>query len=91
VEDFSVQRKLLIVDDEEEIRDYLKDFFEYRDYSVLTAATKEEAMKALEDEKPLAALLDIRMRSSRDGIDPLQWKEAINKRLQEFGRHRMPH
>jgi DNA-binding response OmpR family regulator len=68
-----VQKKLLIVDDEEEIRDYLRDFFADRDYSVVTASTKEGAMKALEDEKPLAALLDIRMRTSRDGIDLLQW------------------
>lgn len=66
-------KKILIADDEDEIRKFLKEFFEDKGYSVLTAKTQEEAKEQLEREKPLVALLDIRMRSQRDGLEILTW------------------
>ncbi len=65
--------KLLIVDDEEEIRRFLSEFFTDRGYSILTASTKEEALLVLEREEPKIALLDIRMQGQRDGIEILRW------------------
>ena len=65
--------KLLIVDDEEEIRQFLSEFFVDRGHSVLTASTKEEALLLLEREKPQVALLDIRMKTQRDGVEILKW------------------
>ncbi|OGW89283.1 MAG: hypothetical protein A3G33_02720 [Omnitrophica bacterium RIFCSPLOWO2_12_FULL_44_17] len=66
-------KKLLIVDDESEIRDFLSEFFIGRKYTVVTAATKEDAYKALQEEKPHVALLDVRMKGPRDGIEILHW------------------
>lgn len=66
-------KKLLIVDDEKDIQDFLKEFFEARGYSVVTAGEKEEAKNALLREKPHAVVLDIRMKGQRDGIDLLCW------------------
>jgi DNA-binding response OmpR family regulator len=40
-------KKILLVDDEEEIRDFLKEFFEARSYQVFTAANLEEARNGL--------------------------------------------
>ncbi|OGX04366.1 MAG: hypothetical protein A3G87_01935 [Omnitrophica bacterium RIFCSPLOWO2_12_FULL_50_11] len=65
--------KLLIVDDEEEIREFLSEFFTERRYSVLTASTKDEALLLLEREQPAVALLDVRMKGQRDGVEILQW------------------
>lgn len=65
--------KLLIVDDEADIRQFLSEFFTERGYSVLTAGTKEEALPLLEGENPQVALLDIRMKGQRDGLEVLKW------------------
>ena len=69
-------KKILVVDDEEEIRDFLSEFFKERDYAVICASNPEEAMKAIQEEKPLVVLLDIRMRTPGDGIEILKWIRA---------------
>jgi len=68
-----MMKKLLIVDDETEILAFLKEFFEDRGYSVTTAASSDEARQALELEKPLVALLDIKMKTNEDGLELLRW------------------
>jgi DNA-binding response OmpR family regulator len=66
-------KKILLVDDEKEITDFLKEFFEARSYQVFTAANPEEARKLLEEVNPHVALFDIRMKSPRDGLELLEW------------------
>ena len=67
-------KKLLIVDDEDEITNFLAEFFQNLGYSVQTAGTKEEAFKVLLDYQPMVALLDVRMRGSdRAGLEILTW------------------
>ena len=66
-------KKLLVVDDEEEIRQFLLEFFEARDYTVVIAGTKEEACRKAQEERPHVALLDVRMRNQGDGLDVLKW------------------
>lgn len=66
-------RKLLVIDDEKDIRDFLREFFEARDYTVQTAGSLAEAQKAFEEEKPHVALIDIKMRTDRDGLEFLKW------------------
>ena len=73
--------KLLVVDDEEEIQDFLREFFANRGYSVVTAGNKEEACKVLLEEKPLVVLLDIRMRGARDGLEILEWIKGENLKV----------
>ena len=64
-------KKLLVVDDEVEICDFLKSFFEDRDFDVRTANSGEEAILAVEKEKPHVVLLDIHM-PGMDGMMTLR-------------------
>ena len=59
--------RLLVVDDEPEICDFLKSFFEDRDFEVQTAPSGEEALRQVDSFRPQVMLLDIKM----GGIDGL--------------------
>jgi len=63
--------RLLVVDDEPEICDFLKSFFEERDFEVQTALSGGEALKAVESFHPQIALLDIKM-GDVDGLTVLK-------------------
>ncbi len=67
--------KLLIVDDEDDVREFAANFFRKRKIDVITASSGEEALKKVETEKPDLILLDIRM----SGINGIQTLEAIRK------------
>jgi DNA-binding response OmpR family regulator len=56
--------KLLIVDDEQDVRDSLAEFFEDNGYDVFTAANGTDAWKSLDsDGAPRAVVLDLMMPS----------------------------
>ena|SRR3989338_4176380 len=57
----SGMKKLLVVDDETEICDFLKSFFEDRNYDVRTASSGEQALNAIKKELPHVVLLDVQM------------------------------
>ena len=63
--------KLLVVDDEKEICDFVRAFFSVRGYQVFTVSNGEEALKIVEREDPLIVLQDIRM-PGIDGIETLR-------------------
>lgn len=63
--------KMLVVDDEPEICEFLQSFFEERDFKVLTALSGEEALRVIEKERPEIILLDIKM-PGIDGIEVLK-------------------
>jgi DNA-binding response OmpR family regulator len=67
--------KLLIVDDEDDVREFAANFFRKRKIDVITAASGEEAVKKVEKDKPDLVLLDIRM----SGLNGIQTLEAIRK------------
>ena len=75
-----MQKKLLIVDDEIEICEFLKSFFEERNYQIKTATSGEQALKAVDEFKPSVVLLDIKM-SGVDGIQVLQKIKAKHPRI----------
>jgi len=53
--------KILVVDDEPGIREYLKEFLEGKGYAVTTASNGAEALTAVESGRPHVVLLDILM------------------------------
>ncbi|HOJ11637.1 MAG TPA: response regulator transcription factor, partial [Clostridiales bacterium] len=55
-----MKRKILIVDDEIDMLDMLRSFFELKDYEVFTALDGKEVMEKL-NEKPDLILLDVNM------------------------------
>ncbi|MCB9800088.1 MAG: response regulator [Candidatus Omnitrophica bacterium] len=68
--------KLLVVDDEIEICEFLKLFFEERGYQVSTAQSGEEALRKLDDQVHHVVLLDIHM----PGVDGLMTLKEIKGR-----------
>ena len=63
--------KLLVVDDELGICDFLRGFFAERGYDVLIANRGEEALRLIAEEEPKIMLLDIRM-PGMNGIEVLR-------------------
>lgn len=62
-------KRILVVEDEPFVRDDLVDFFEDRGFEVLAAGDADEAIRLLDEQPPVAALLtDIRMPGSMDGL-----------------------
>ncbi len=68
--------KILIIDDEEIIRDTLRDFFDFLGYMSQDVDNGLDGLKALEESKYDAAFVDIRM-SGIDGIDFLRRLKQI--------------
>jgi two-component system response regulator (stage 0 sporulation protein F) len=63
--------KLLIVDDEADVREFAANFFRKRKIEALTASSGEEALEMFEKHRPHLILLDIKM-SGIDGIETLR-------------------
>lgn len=61
--------KILITDDDQDIRDSLRAILEGEDYSVVTAADKAEGMEKVKDEKPDLMILDVMMAKLDDGFE----------------------
>ena len=72
--------KLLIVDDEPDVREFAKNFFTKRKLEVATAATGEEALRQVKEFKPDLTLLDI-MLGGIDGLEVLSKMKEINKNI----------
>lgn len=63
------QVKIVVVDDDEDIRQALQAVLESKDYAVITAENKEDGMRAIAEEKPALAILDVMMGTWQDGFD----------------------
>jgi CheY-like chemotaxis protein len=61
--------KILVVDDDRDIRDSLQAILEGRQYSVATAADREEGMAKIKTEKPDLLILDVMMSTWQDGFE----------------------
>ncbi len=63
--------KLLIVDDESDIREFARSFFKKRGIEVLTASGGREALDLIAKNSPILVLLDVRM-EEMNGIEVLR-------------------
>ena len=72
--------KLLIVDDEAEICEFLKSFFEDRDFKVATANNGAAALQQVERFGPEVVLLDIQM-PGMDGLQTLKKMKETHPQL----------
>ncbi len=61
----------MIVDDELDVREYLKNFFKRRKIDVITAESGEEAIELIGTQQPDLMILDVRM-AGIDGVETLK-------------------
>lgn len=76
----SARRKLLIVDDEQDICEFMKVFLGERNFEVLTALNADQALSITKTEKPQIVLLDIKMKGM-DGVGILKHLKDIDRNL----------
>lgn len=72
--------RLLVVDDEPEICDFLKSFFEDRDFEVRSATSGEQALQEVAAFRPNVMLLDIKM-GTVDGLSVLREVKKKDSKL----------
>ena len=63
--------RLLVVDNEIDICNFVKSFFEIRGFEVVPAYNGDDAMKALETVRPDLVILDVKMRRDEEGLEYL--------------------
>ena len=73
--------KILIIDDEESIRNTLKDILEYENYTVEMASDGEEGLKMVQDNDYSVVLCDVKM-PKMDGIEVLEKASKTNPETQ---------
>jgi len=61
--------KILITDDDQDIRDSVQALLESRNYEVITAADSIEGMEKIKSEKPDLIILDLMMATWQDGFE----------------------
>ena len=73
--DFSVGRRILIVDDQETILFFLRDRLEQLGFAIFTASSKAEALELLQKDSFQGILLDLEM----PGMDGLSMLSQLRK------------
>jgi two-component system NtrC family sensor kinase len=76
----TTEGKLLVIDDEEGVRDLLKTEFERRGYAVVVVSNGYEALRLLEDQSFDVVLCDIRM----PGMDGLETLATLQKQFPDL-------
>ena len=61
--------KIVVVDDDQDIRDSLQAILESNQFTVATAANKTEGMQKIKDINPDLAILDVMMDTWEDGFE----------------------
>ena len=74
-------KKILIVDDEEDIRELLRDFFTNKGFTILEAGDGPEALEIVQKEIPAVVLLDVQM-PEMSGIEVLK---RIKQKFPQIG------
>jgi CheY-like chemotaxis protein len=61
--------KILIIDDDQDIRDSVQVMLESHDYTVTTAANKDKGLAQIKEERPDLIVLDVMMDGFSDGFE----------------------
>ena len=61
--------KIVVVDDDQDIRDSFEAILQGAEYAVITAADKTEGMEKIRAERPDLAILDVMMSTWEDGFE----------------------
>lgn len=72
--------KLLIVDDEPDVREFASNFFRKRKFKIYSCPDGESAIDMVENEQPDLVLLDIKL-NRMDGIEALRKIREKNKQV----------
>ena len=72
--------RILVVDDEIDVCDFVKNFFEERNFQVYTALNGNDAIRIVRKDKPELILLDVRMKGM-DGIETLKKIREVDKKV----------
>ena len=72
--------RVLVVDDEPEAVELLREFLAAKGYEVLTASDGEEALCKVKEERPHLILLDVRM-PKMDGLEVLKQIREIDREV----------
>ena len=62
-------KKILIVDDQLEVRELVEVTMRVGDYQILKAQSCEEALEIVKDEKPELIIMDVMMPGGMDGLE----------------------
>ena len=73
-------KQILIVDDERDVREILRDFFKMQGYEVLVAEDGQNALDTFNSNKPDAAIVDIQM----PVMDGIKFSKKILKKNRKF-------
>ncbi len=73
-------KKILVVDDEHDICDFVQNFFQERGYAVTTALSGDDALALIKKDRPDLVLLDIKMKGM-DGIAALKHIKDIDRTI----------
>ena len=73
--------KILICDDEEHIRQFMKINLEYAGFNIIEAGSGEEALRLADEEEPLVCILDIML----PGISGYEVCDSIRKKYPKVG------
>ena len=72
--------KILVIDDDQDTCDFLKDFFQQRKCQVLTANSGEAGLSVVKKERPDIVLLDIKM-PGLNGLEVLKEIKAFDSKI----------
>lgn len=73
--------KLLVVDDDQNLRLLYQKELEAMGHQITTAASAEEARQAFEKEKPELVVLDLKLTAEEGGLEALRWMRDFDPRI----------